>query len=285
MRLTGNLKNEPCTLALTVVTRTPKKFFLQVRDRDKPNTVYTSRYATIEDKDTFYVRMPLSPEVADIVLMSESEKNGGGKDNDYRIELKKIPLLKKLNAFSHANPVISSFVKFAEEFSEKAGYISAGSSIYTSDDGRFRIDYLDDILDRTTGKDLKTPARISKSTGVIEISRNKFLTYTVPQRMAILLHEFSHFYLNEDAANEIEADLNALLIYLGLGYPRIDAMNVFINVFSTAPSEQNKDRIEIIDKFLTDFEKEFESMSYDKEQLKRMEKRTKKKADGQGIHN
>jgi hypothetical protein len=34
--------------------------------------------------------------------------------------------------------------------------------------------------------------------------------------MAILLHEYSHFYVNQDINNESEADLNGLLIYLGL---------------------------------------------------------------------
>ena len=48
-------------------------------------------------------------------------------------------------------------------------------------------------------------------------------------RMAILLHEFSHFYLNDRMEDETEADLNGLLIYLALGYPRIEAYQSFFN--------------------------------------------------------
>jgi hypothetical protein len=50
-------------------------------------------------------------------------------------------------------------------------------------------------------------------------------------RFAILCHEFSHFYVNEDMDNESEADINGLLIYLGLGYPRIEGYQAFLEVF------------------------------------------------------
>ena len=69
-------------------------------------------------------------------------------------------------------------------------------------------------------------------------------------RMAILLHEFAHFYLNEDIQDEIEADLNGLLIYLGLGYPRVDGYEAF----EGTPTEKNKVRFDVINKFIHDFE-------------------------------
>ena len=61
-------------------------------------------------------------------------------------------------------------------------------------------------------------------------------------RMAILLHEFAHYYLNDNMEDEIEADRNGLEIYMALGYPRIDAYNVFLDVFENSPSELNMDR-------------------------------------------
>ena len=42
-----------------------------------------------------------------------------------------------------------------------------------------------------------TPARIGRRTGVIQVNKTQFEAFTIPMRMAILLHEFSHFYLNE----------------------------------------------------------------------------------------
>jgi hypothetical protein len=74
-------------------------------------------------------------------------------------------------------------------------------------------------------------------------------------RMAILLHEYSHYYVNDDINNESEADLNGLLIYLGLGYPRFEAHEAFLKVFIDTPSELNKSRYEKIKAFIEDFEK------------------------------
>jgi hypothetical protein len=266
MKIIAHTKSKPCTLMIKIAVKTPTKIYLKVKDFNKANTTFTNRYCTIEKEETLYVRMPISPEKAEILINSEQELSGG-KDPNYKVvDLKKMPLKRKLTAFNHANATIRNFVAFAEEFSLKAGYLSAQGSIYTSDDGKFRIDYLNDILDET-GKSLKTPARISRSQGIIEVSKKKFEAYTIPMRMAILLHEFSHYYLNTDMANETEADLNGLLIYLGLGYPRIDAYNVFTQVFSTSANVVNQNRMKIIDNFIQNFEKKYIDMSYDSASL------------------
>ena len=73
-------------------------------------------------------------------------------------------------------------------------------------------------------------------------------------RMAILLHEYSHYYVNKTPSSEVEADLNGLRIYLALGYPRIDAYNVFLNVFKSANSKQSLDRFEKLDAFIKNWE-------------------------------
>jgi transcriptional antiterminator len=61
--------------------------------------------------------------------------------------------------------------------------------------------------------------------------------------------------------------LNALLIYLGLGYPRIDAYNVFTKVFETSDNEANIERMKLIDEFIRNFEKQYLDMTYDKNSL------------------
>jgi len=221
---------------------------------------------TIENEEDLFVRMPICSDKCDILIQSEQETQGHS-DNGYKVvAMKKLPLKRKLTSFNHANPVIRNFVRFCEQFCAKAGYISAKGSIYTSNDGMFRIDYLDDIVDEN-GRSLKTPARISRSEGIIQVSKRKFETYTIPMRMAILLHEFSHYYLNTDMANETEADLNGLIIYLGLGYPRIDAYNVFTQVFLTTPNEVNENRMKVIDDFIQNFEKKHLEMNYDSKSL------------------
>ena len=74
-------------------------------------------------------------------------------------------------------------------------------------------------------------------------------------RMAILLHEFAHFYLNKNIDDETEADLNGLLIYLGLGYPRIEGYEAFLQVFEGSPTAENKKRYDVINEFIQNFEK------------------------------
>lgn len=261
MKFHANLNEKPCTLMFAIKTAFPKKIYVKVADAEKPNTIFTNRYCTISGEDAIYVRLPIAPKRAVIMIASQNEVQGQ-PDNEYKVvDMKVLPLKRKLTSFNHANPTIRQFVKFAEEFCAKAGYISAKNSIYTSNDGQFRIDYLDDITD-ANGNSIKTPARISKTEGIIEVSKKKFEKYTIPMRMAILLHEFSHFYLNTDMANETEADLNGLLIYLGLGYPRIDAYNVFTQVFANSPNDLNENRMKIIDDFIRNFESKYIDMQY-----------------------
>lgn len=266
MRIRAKTNKRPCTLQITIECSEPRKMYLKVKDSERPNTVFTNRYCTIENAQTFWVRMPVAPESADILIKSEYQMDGR-KDDAYQIsDIKLVPLKTKPSAFANKNETIKNYIKFCQEFCAKAGYLSAGGSIYLSDDGKFRIDYLNDITD-INGKSLSTPARISRSQGVIEVSKDKFKTYTVPMRMAILLHEFSHFYLNTDMANETEADLNGLVIYLGLGYPRIDAYNVFSQVFMTSPNATNTNRMKIIDEFIRKFEDKHYEMNYDNEKI------------------
>ena len=73
-------------------------------------------------------------------------------------------------------------------------------------------------------------------------------------RMAILTHEFSHVFLNVNPNDETEADLNGLLIYLSLGYPRIEAHEAWIDTFENSPTDGNMERYEIMEQFIEDFE-------------------------------
>jgi hypothetical protein len=73
--------------------------------------------------------------------------------------------------------------------------------------------------------------------------------------MAILLHEFSHFFLNKVQDDEQEADMNALLIYLGLGYSRSEVKKVFLKVFANTPSDVNVQRYrDTIEKVINNFD-------------------------------
>ena len=77
-------------------------------------------------------------------------------------------------------------------------------------------------------------------------------------RLIILLHEFSHKYKNPkiglEINDEIGADINALYIYLGLGFSKIDAICVFANVFLKAQTKGNIERMRKIMDYIQKFE-------------------------------
>lgn len=244
---------EEFTLLIRVQTPKREKIHLRVSDENNRNTSFTSRWKTVDGECTFFVRMPVSGQ--NVIINIWNERNGQTeKDDTFKvIEIKKVPLEKKLDVIDFANDNLRSFVNFCTRFCFNAGHLPSGE--YRSSDSRFTIEYLPTIISSKTGKELQTPARISKDTGRIQVSQKKFVHDTVPMRMAILLHEYSHYYVNEDIDNESEADLNGLIIYLGLGYPRFEAHEAFLKTFINTPSEMNRVRYDKIKKFIDDFEK------------------------------
>ena len=157
------IDSRPVTLMIEVATASPQKIRVIVKDNDKSFTAYTDRYATVDGTLKYFVRMPLSPPVAKISVFNEENGNlEKGQDDTFKIiGFEELPLKRKLGCIDFNNPEIKSFIGFASEFCQKAGYLSAGGSVYMSEDGVFRIDYLDTIKSNS-GKKLKTPARIYK---------------------------------------------------------------------------------------------------------------------------
>ena len=256
MKRLFTLNEKPTALKIVVETRGEERLWIKVKDAERKNTFYTKRYADVDGTQTFYVRMPQSPKVAKVIVYNEAYGNRG-KDMGFRVlEIKEVPLKTipiKLSKKTKA------FVRFAQEFSDECGYLSSskGGDTYRSNNGKFRIDYFNEIRSKATGEVITTPARISQLNGRIEVAKSMFKKYTIPMRMAILLHEFSHFYLNRVPSDESEADINGLRIYLSMGYPRIDAYNVFLSVFKRSATRGNQDRFERLDSFIKGFEKQY----------------------------
>lgn len=254
MIFTVPTRYEELILLIKVQTNAPEKIRLTVIDSDQPNTIYTDRYKTVDGETVFYVRMPVSGQNALVYIYNEAYGNlTSGADNTFEVtSITKEQLDKKLDVIDFANPHIRSFVNFCTRFSYNAGSLPTGT--YVSDDKKFVIYYVPVIEDN--GVEQTTPARIDIDNGVIEVSKKHFIDFSVPNRMAILLHEFSHVYLNDNVDDEVEADLNGLLIYLGLGYPRIEAFEVFAKTFITVPTPENQVRYERLKEFIDNFEKQ-----------------------------
>lgn len=249
------------TLLVRVTTPRPEKIHFTLKDADQAKTVFTDRWATIHGSQNLYIRVPASGKTAILEVYNEApgKNNPGTVDNSFQVDtVRMYPLEKKTDIIDYNNRAIREFVAFCTKFCFNAGVLQPGT--YHSRSRKFVIEYLPTIMG-DNGRPLQTPARITRgneyeSGGTIEVSKEKFDGYTVPMRMIVLLHEFSHYYVNETMADETEADLNGLLIYLGLGYPRIEAHEAFLKIFIGTPTEANKQRYQHIEAFIDHFEKQ-----------------------------
>jgi hypothetical protein len=246
--------DEMC-LCLKIVVKTPTTVRIKICDETKNKIIFTNRTKAVRNEEIFYIRMPLT---SDSIILSVYDDRIGNLPKEQEknitvISCQKQPLEKRMDVVDISNKSISEFVDFAQRFCFNASYLETGKS-YQSDNGEFIIEYLD-VITNKDGRALTTPARINQSTGRIQVAKKYIDEYTIPMRFAILCHEFSHYYVNDDIHDESEADINGLLIYLGLGYPRIEGYEAFYKVFMDAPSEANGKRFQRIDNFIRNFEK------------------------------
>jgi len=244
-------------LKVTVKTDKPQNIALKVYNDSQKDTYFMDRTKMINGTEDLFVRMPMSPYTTTIKIFNVAngdQRKGVDKTFDV-ISVKQEELEKTLGRTKMDIPIVKNFVSFAQKFAYNAGWIAPKD--YNSVVGGFKIEYLPFITNLQTGQKMSTPARVSTKNGRIQVSQEAFVPMTVPMRMAILLHEFSHYYLNSDISNETEADLNGLTIYLGLGYPIREAYAAFGDTFVGHPSAQNKIRYDIINKFIKDYIDEY----------------------------
>lgn len=245
--------NEKFSLYITLKCEGEKEFGVIAQDYGKPNSEYANRIVPVKGERTIYLSFPVSPKKIELKVWNTKNP----QDTDYTIVLDKKEL-KSYNIWMDAET--KEFLNLAILFSQTCGFENASRSgrLFTTPDRKFKIKFFDVIYDVKSGKVMNTPARIGHNTGTIEVAKAKFDSYTIPMRMIILLHEFSHKYRNPklglDISNEIGADVNALYIYLGLGFSKIDAICVFANVFLKAQTKGNIERMRKIMDYIQRFE-------------------------------
>jgi hypothetical protein len=265
MKITFDTNNVPFSLLVGIKTSNPECIVIQAYDVLKNiKTFYVNRKGIVNGYREFELKFPIVPSKLTISIFNK--KNGvlvNNQDPSFVIEkFKPIDLKTKPIWLSERD---KEFLKFAKFFSQNASYLSASQeikgkeipSIYSSDDGIFNIAYYDKIKSRDTGEKLNTPARIGHTTGIIEVSKQDFLKYSVPMRMIILLHEYSHKWKNPESGNSIGyesgADINALNIYLSSGFSEIEALQAFLYVFKGAATKGNHKRYLIVRDFIRKF--------------------------------
>ncbi len=245
---------QQCILVVKFKTASPQKLRIIFKDATQARTEYTNRYKTVNGEWTCQINCPITKK--DSILLVYNEAVGDvPNDSSFQImDCYPIPLEKRWDMVDFSDPQLKAFIKFSQNFCINAGVLPCGT--YVSDDKyNFRIEYLPTIISSETGKPMNTSARINKMDGGMQVSQEKFDPMTVSGREVTMLHEYSHYYININIENEVEADLNGLAIYLGLGYPRVDAKNVFADAFYNAAFELNYERMQIIEKFIDDFDK------------------------------
>lgn len=249
MRLDVKSNKQPISVTFGVIPSAPTRVRIFAIDPEKPMTVYTDRYVNLKGAREFELKFPTSPDNISVFIQ--------GVNGQTSLQTTKAKINKTTPCGAWMDSQTSTFVRFAEDFCEKSSYMPTG--VYQNATGQYTIKYLPTIVDYKSGKQLNTPARIGHETGNIEVAKDKWMKYSVPMRMIILLHEYSHKYLNHQVGrhitDEVAADINALYIYLGLGYPAMDARLVFANVFYGHSTDLNKRRMNIIDDFITRFQK------------------------------
>lgn len=248
-------ENRPLSLDVSIICKGKSLFKVTACDL-KPKSKYADRTIEVDGSRSIFLSFPVTPKQLKIKVECV---RGTGKDTDYIVNVKE-RTLRTYDIYMDSNT--KDFLNLAVYFSQVAGFESAAPSgrIFRTKDGRFNIKYFPVIKDARTGAILNTPARIGHKTGIIEAGKNSMDSYTFAMRMIILLHEFSHVFKNPkmglNISHETGADINALYVYLGLGFSKVDAIYVFANVFLKAQTPENIKRMRKIMEYIKRFENE-----------------------------
>lgn len=236
---------------ITIKCNGRKIFRVWAEDYGKQNSKYADRQIEVNGEREIYFSFPVSPKELLVAVVNVQNP----QDNDFTVKV----VEKDLQTYNiWMDEKTKDFVDFMIPFCQSCGYIPATpkGKVYESQD--FTIVWVDVIRDKMTGTAMTTPARIGHQSGRIENSKMRFDKFTIPMRVIIDLHEYSHKYKNPKIGlpidHETGADINALYLYLGMGFSKIDAICVFANVFLKAQTPANIRRMRKINDYIQKFE-------------------------------
>lgn len=240
-RVTVETKNIPMILEVRVNSNVYANVQVYVLKPEYENTAIVCREMRFRGSFVFKLMLPIN---GDKVVVVARDKN----TNDEKpkiVSVERSHLETNIPQELYNNPLIPEFIQHALEFSLRASFLPLGD--YNSKKGNIKIKLVDSLeaLDKDgVVRKTKSVARVDSKTRVIEVSKQNFKNYTVSGRFAILCHEFAHVYMNKDKHNEEEADKNAMKIYLGLGFSRVDLLTTWIKVYKNADNPENRKRLE-----------------------------------------
>lgn len=254
MQTVWDSNSREASIYVTISCKKDTEFRVYAYDAAHQNSFYADRLFTVKANQprTIFLSFPVTPSK---MVIGCIDKNNS-QSEDFEVYLEQRPLRKYAIWLTQEE---SDFIELAQNFSAICGYKIPPKEGKLYSYRGFNIKYVPVITDER-GRVINTPARVGHKSGLIEVSAKAFIQYTIPMRMMILLHEFSHKFQNPnynfEIGNEFGADLFGLRLYLSLGYSKIDAICVFNKVFLTADTRQNDARSKKISNYIDRFERE-----------------------------
>lgn len=262
MRYDIRTANRSCTLKVPIVASEPTDVYVLIRSLEVPTAILIRRVESYMPGDTtpMYLNMPLTGSNI-VVEIFEDLDNPDAIPTRFTVGTLRVMGLKTYmnvvkTSDKNSDPFIEEWIKFRGQFAFNAGWLplNKDGEVYKSDTGKYKICYVDVILDENGNEDI-TPMQVSKYTEIISVARKRLIEWnlTVPALSGILDHEYSHAKRNINKGSEKEADLNGLTITLGTGYPRYDVIEGYYSVIYNVDSEENYERLHYIDDFANKF--------------------------------
>lgn len=144
-------------------------------------------------------------------------------------------------------------VSIAWWFSERYKHLSAAtkfSSYSHYQKNNYAIRYFDIICDKY-GEKFKTPTRISHDNKVMEFSKDFFTKTKGITKNSVFYMVLWTWHVLQCDNDLTKCDVETLQYYLSLGLPKKDVHLAWINTFKQSPSEQNRLRLQKIEKFIS----------------------------------
>lgn len=242
---------KPFNMILDFVIYQPVKLGITVFDSTSKQ-IYAERKISLEQNRKVLIKLPIVPDQL-TTKVSELTLNIGGQN--FRID--QIKIVPDTRCPIELTETDKKFIRFIKWFATNVSTLEAGKSgtLYQSEG--FTILYLDKLEEN--GKELTTPARIARDSGVIEISKNATQDFTLPMLIVMLLHEYSHKWKNPQygrkVSNELSADIIAIHIALNLGFDANEIKNCFKAIFTNRDTTQNRKRMLAIEEFIKIFKR------------------------------
>jgi hypothetical protein len=243
-------------IGIELQSSTPNNLIKTVVYDAENNDLILERYDYVSGSVKRILKLPLTSRK--IIVESFTKANGRqplGKDQTFKLLRPQILPLRKASVTMTEGD--REFMKWISQMVKELPRLTADGKLRRSSSGRFKI-VIQDKLRTRDGVYINSPAMVGKKSGTIEISKDYMMKMSQNQRIAVLTHEYGHFFknplMNLPIGDEFGADLNGVTLFAGSGFGLDEYGNAFKKVFDGADTEQNNRREKVIKMFLDKLE-------------------------------